>query len=751
MNAPNKSLAKHAGIPPVRSGSPPPGALGVRCRPDLVAVETKHKRESAVVVKDPVALKYHRMRPDEFHVLKLLDGHCTLEELRLAYEAKYAPMRVTQAQLNQLLFRFHQSGLTISDAVLQGDRLKERRQKERREKWMQYISGVLFIRFPGVDPEPLLRRLYPLVRPLLSQAGIFLALLVCAIAGVTFVGQWDRFTNEFPQISQWLRFESLLILAMVIGGTKVLHELGHAIACKHFGGECHQIGPMLLVFTPALYCDTSDSWMLPNRYQRAAVGAAGIMTEVVLAAIATLIWSATAPGLTHSIAMNVMLVCSVSTLMFNANPLLRYDGYYVLSDLCDVPNLGERSRKLISSFSSRLLLGVDERDSDPDPNGSVFWLSIYAVTSFVYRWGLTLLILWFVSLILRPYGLESIGRLLCVFAAVGLLVTLLRAPVRFLRNPARRRLIRMNRVALTLFVGCCLLALACWPIPSGVTASARIVPRSESPVYTSTPGQLQKLKVELGQRVDEGDPIATLVNRDVELQYAQAKGRYESQQQTVDSIQRSRLAHPEAANELPGAIALLDDLHKQFETRKTRLDALTIRAPSSGQLVAAPRRANQRSDAKAIDQQLVSWSGYPTDAENEHCFLDSGTEILSVATSDDWDAEITLEQEQVQRIGIGSSVKMVLEAMPSVVFLGTVTDLSRSQYDADQNAQRRDDPSAIRNATPPATSYLVRVQIQGQESLKLTTGAVASVRIESKPISILGRGKRVLNSLLRFR
>ena len=118
----------------------------------------------------------------------------------------------------------------------------------------------------------------------------------------------------------------------MIGGTKVFHELGHALICKHFGGECHQIGPMLLVFTPALYCDTSDSWMLPSRWQRAAVGMAGVATEILLAAVATMVWVSTAPGLTHYIAMNVMLVCSVSTLLFNANPLLRYDGYYVLSD-----------------------------------------------------------------------------------------------------------------------------------------------------------------------------------------------------------------------------------------------------------------------------------------------------------------------------------------------------------------------------------------------------------------------------------
>ena len=734
--------------PPSQSQTFPP--LKVRQRPDLVAVETRHKNDSAMVVKDPIALKYHRLRPDEYFVLQMLNGQNSLEDIRIAYEARFRPTRVTHAQINQLLFRFHQSGLTLSNASLQGDRLDEKRRKDFWDRWKQHISGVLFIRFPGVDPEPLMRRIYPPIRPFLGRLGMCVAATLCIVAAVLFAGQWERFASEFPKMNDWLRFDALFMLAIVIGGTKILHELGHAITCKHFGGECHQIGPMLLVFTPALYCDTSDSWMLPSRWQRAAVGAAGIGVECFLAALATFVWAYTGPGLTHYCAMNVMLVCSVSTLLFNANPLLRYDGYYVLSDLCDVTNMAEKSRKLLASTSGSLIFGVEEPDPEAPEGSYQFWLFVYAIAAFVYRWSLTLMILWFVSLILRPYGLESVGRLLCVFAAGGMLFTLFRTPVQFLKNPARRRLIKMKRVAISAVCAVGLIIASLWPLPSGLSTSARIVPRSESPLYISTAGQLAEMKVKLGDSVVEGDAVAILSNPDVQLQYVQAKGRYETQQEVVDSIRRSQINHVDAANELPAALSLLDELRKQMETRKSRVDGLTLRAPASGKLIAAPRRAAPTVDADQVESRLVSWSGYPTDPENQNCLLEAGSELLSVALDDRWDAEITLGQTQVQRINIGADVKLILESMPSKTFTGTVSDISRSRWQPEQNAQRRDDPEAVQRGQPPATSYVVRVALNPTER-KFVTGATAATRITAKPISLVGRAKRLLNSIFRFR
>jgi len=277
------------------SGQP----IRARARPDLVPVATQHRSHSAVVIKDPVAMKYHRLRPDEYLILSRLDGDVTLAALRDAYERRYAPTKVSLSQLNDLVLRLYRLGLVLSQADGQGDELARRHRNESRQRILQRFSSILFIRFPGVDPAPVLRRLYPVARPLFSPLGLVLgaALIIAAIG--TFATTADRFVAELPEMRQWLQLRAVVVLAIVLAATKVVHELAHALVCKHFGGECHEIGPMLLVFTPALYCDTSDSWTFPNRWHRAAVGAAGITAEVLLASAATLLWASSEASLVH--------------------------------------------------------------------------------------------------------------------------------------------------------------------------------------------------------------------------------------------------------------------------------------------------------------------------------------------------------------------------------------------------------------------------------------------------------------------
>lgn len=735
---------------PLRSNET--NSVAARKRPDLVIAHTRHKYDSAVVVKDPVAMKYHRMRPDEYFVLERLRPGATLQSLQRDYQREYAPEKVTLAELNALLFRFHSLGLTLSDSPEQGDRLLEKRRTDQNKRLTQHLSSVLFIRFPGVDPEPLLRKLYPVVRPLLSRVGLAMIAMTCLAALFTLASNWPRFLSEFPAMHQWIQLRAVLILAAVIGGTKILHEIGHAVVCKHFGSECHQIGPMLLVFTPALYCDTSDSWTLSNRFARAAVGMAGIGTEILLASLATLVWASTGPSLVHYLAMNIMVVCSVSTLLFNANPLLRYDGYYVLADLCDVPNLAPKSRGVLSRLAGRWFLGIKTDEDQSIGKRERFWLVIYALAALVYRWTLTLLILWFILLILRPYRLESVGWTLCLFAAGGLLLTTLRGPISFLRHPGQKRLIRMDRALKTGAVLAILIVTASLPLPWGESAEGRIVPHQEIPIYVATAGHLDQIQTLAGTNVQKDDPIARLVNPNVEFLFIKAQSRVSKQQELVDALSSSQLTLPDAANELPVAEAILVEFRRQLKTRQTRRDALLIRAPASGRLIAPPRRTTDV--ATMSDLRLASWNGDPTEPRNRGCFVQSGTELFTIITGDQWDAELVVSASQAQRIEIGNAVKLVIESHPSTPIHGRVSKISSKQWSIQENSDRRDDQQAIRQSTPVETSYAVRVHLNlsdAQRINEMVTGAEVAARISAEPISLFGRAARFANRLLRFR
>ncbi|MEM0926751.1 MAG: biotin/lipoyl-binding protein, partial [Planctomycetota bacterium] len=597
---------------------------GLRRRPELIATWTYHRTESAVVVKDPVALTYHRMRPDEYFVLQCLDRCDSLEELCAAYEERFPETRVKTTEINDLVLHFHRLGLTISALPEQGSRLHEKWLREKNRRWKSQLSSVLFIRFPGVDPEPFLRRVYPCVRPLFHPIGFVLGGLVVA-AGITILcSQWDRFTHEFPTLHQWMSLRAVVCLGVTIGSVKILHELGHAFVCKHFGGECHQIGPMLLVFTPALYCDTSDSWMLPDRYARASVGAAGMVTELLLASIATVVWASTGHSLVHYLAMNVMLVCSVSTVLFNANPLLRYDGYYILSDLCDVPNLGQKAQRSLRALLSRVLLGIPQA-ADARPSGNRFWLLSYAILAGVYRWALTAFILFWLLWMLRPYRLESIGRMLCLIAFSGLAVTSIQPVFQLLRHPGKRRQVKMARLAITASIFLAMLVASLIPLPSGESSVGKLTPRVETPIYVTTGGLLDRILVKTGEQVKQGQELAVLTNADVDLQLNQAASRVESQRVLVEALEASRIESLTSANELPAARTLLSELERQLDSRRARKDALRIKAPAAGTLVDAPTL----EVAPSNEVSLANWSGRPTDQRNQGCRLDSGTEIFA--------------------------------------------------------------------------------------------------------------------------
>src|SRR5262245_31830797 len=238
------------------------------------------------------------------------------------------------------------------------------------------------------------------------------------------------------------------------------------------------MGVMLLVCTPCLYCNVSDAWMVPSKWRRAVIGAAGMYFELILAAICTFLWWLSEPGLLNHLCLNVMFVSSVSTLLFNANPLMRFDGYYILADLLEIPNLRQKAAAVIQRKLGAWMLGLRERP-DPFLPARRRWLfAAFCVASSVYSWLVTLSIFWFYYRVLEPYGLKVIGQMLGLGMIVSLVVVPLVRLIRFLTEPVRPKDINKMRAAISFgLVAAAVAVILGVPLPYYVAATFEVQPR----------------------------------------------------------------------------------------------------------------------------------------------------------------------------------------------------------------------------------------------------------------------------------
>ncbi len=273
--------------------------------------------------------------------------------------------------------------------------MAERSEKADRRRLIQRLRSPLAVRVPLFDPDRLLGVTLPLVRPLFGASG-FVAWLALVLTGLVLaVLHWPELTSDVTD--RVLATENVALIMCVYPVVKSFHELGHAYATKVWGGEVHEVGVMLLVFIPVLYVDASASAAFRQKHRRIIVGAAGIMVEMALAAVALIVWVHAAPGLGRTVAFNVILIGGVSTLLFNGNPLLRFDGYYIFSDLIGIPNLATRGNAYVFYLIQKHLFKIDGLDNPVTGPGEPKWLACYSVLSFIYRLAVSVGIALFLS------------------------------------------------------------------------------------------------------------------------------------------------------------------------------------------------------------------------------------------------------------------------------------------------------------------------------------------------------------------
>ena len=331
-------------------------------RPRLVARARLHRHryrgEVWYLLQDPASGRVHRFVPAARLVLAAMDGRRSVQDLWSLAGRHLGHDAPSQDELIQLLGQLHAADLLRTDVPPDALELFDRGQREARAKRRRSWSNPMALRIPLWDPGRFLDRHVIWWRRLWGRPGAALWLAAVLPALLLLPSRWPELTHNLSD--QVLQADNLLLLGMVFPLVKGLHELGHATATRARGGEVHDMGVMLLVLMPVPYVDASSATVLRSRWWRATVGAAGMLVELFIAALAFYLWLAVEPGLVRAVCFNVMLVAGVSTLVFNGNPLLRYDAYYILADLVELPNLAQRAASYWGYLAERYLLRVRE-------------------------------------------------------------------------------------------------------------------------------------------------------------------------------------------------------------------------------------------------------------------------------------------------------------------------------------------------------------------------------------------------------
>lgn len=353
-----------------------------------------YRNRSWYILQDPSSNRQHRFTRSAYGVIALMDGKKTVQQIWDATVANLSDDAPTQDEIIRLLGQLHAADVLQSDIPPDTVELFERQQKQR-GKWKQRVTNPFALRFPLTDPDRFLVKWMGFVKPLVSRTFLTLWVLVVGSALVLAISHWPELTKGIAD--RVLQPHNLFLLWLVYPLVKLLHELGHAFVTRILGGEVHEMGIMLLVFTPIPYVEASSSAVFPDKYRRMGVAAAGMAVELFIASLALFLWLNIESGYVSTIAYNVMLIGGVSTILFNGNPLLRFDGYYILSDLIEIPNLSQRSTRYLSYLLQRYLFGIEEAVSPVTARGERTWFIGYGITAFCYRMFVLSMLALFVS------------------------------------------------------------------------------------------------------------------------------------------------------------------------------------------------------------------------------------------------------------------------------------------------------------------------------------------------------------------
>ena len=542
--------------------------LRLALRPGVSVRLHEERGEPWYVLHERAHAGFYRVSPHTYRFIAQLTVDATLDEIWRASLQQQPQDTPGQEEVFELIVALYRANLIYVEGGVDEAKIVDRFQRKKAKPFLAQLSELLFMRIPLWDPDAWLSRHRRAIDRVYSVPARWLALAVFAWAVVEFVLAGSR---AWQQASNILQLNNLVLLYLAVFVSHFLHEMSHAALCKYHGGEVRTMGVMLLLLTPLPYVDLSASWTFRNKYHRAWVDAAGMLSDALLGALATLVWAYTPPGVVNELAYNLMFSTAVYTVLFNINPLMRFDGYYILSDLVQVPNLHEKARQQFLQFWRRHVLRVPTLEADPTPDQERWALLGFFVTSNVYRLMVMAGIVLFIADQYFGVGLlVALALALTSFVQPGLrLIAPLRNPLFLFQH---KQLLRRLGAGL----GLLLLFVLVVPMPDSRTLDGVVEAKRYTPLYTESGGVVVQTHVTHGQWVQAGTLLVSLVNPELEAEIDAVQA-----QLTMASTQEAKALTEGSVDLLPIRERTLS-LQAVLQALQVQREALAVHAPHDG-------------------------------------------------------------------------------------------------------------------------------------------------------------------------
>ncbi len=598
---------------------------------------------------DPLTRQSYRIGDLEWTILQLLDGQRALGQVfsllqnGSSHQGRKFP-ELTEARFLAVVEQFRHCGLVRAAGSFASAPSPFARAQS-------LLSSFVVWQLRGVQPDAWLAKLAPRTDALFSGAAVRFWILFAAITGCAVGLEFQRLaqhTSAWQWIIHPVQGTTLFIVFLF---TRAAHELGHALVCKRYGVRCPDIGIFVILGAPCVYCDVSESWHLPSRWQRAAVAAAGMYVELIVASLAAWVWILTVDGPVNTIAVQTMFVCSISTLLINANPLMRFDGYYLLSDLLDDPNLRSRADQLAVTRIYRWILG---RIAIPTASVRLtfqdHFLILFSWSSWIYRSGLSLAIASMLAAIYASWNLAWMGRLI----AVSILVSWWGVPsMKFVSDIAKIARTTQTSWRLAVITVALVMGIVIVPLPYRQFARGWVQPVRMQGIYASVGGELKECRVNSGTVVEEGQPVFQLDNPHLERIALKRSAERERAEMQFAALKKESLWSPQIAERLSASETATINAVEVYEQAKGDLERLTLRATIPGRLMVLSASPNTGPG----EQELTLIAHHWDDATQEKRYVAKDT-LLATVCSPDQVAVLPLNDEQLEWVVAGTEVRL---------------------------------------------------------------------------------------------